>query len=115
MTELLPALMSIFIIVNVSTAALGVQHPCAILESELIMLFYKMIIMGLLGFFFSGEANIWASITSLRALVIDHSKSAITAALRPFAEDAERHLSQVSTVTSDPHSLEQYGTSNWQG
>lgn len=115
MTELLPALMSIFIIVNVSTAALGVRHPCAILESELIMLFYKMIIVGLFGFFFSGEANSWASITSLRALVIDHIKSAITAALQSFAEDAERRLSQDSTVTSDPHSLEQYGTSNWQG
>lgn len=51
-TELLPALMSIFIIVNVFTAEMSVQHPCAILESELIMLFYKMIIVGLFGFFF---------------------------------------------------------------
>lgn len=52
---------------------MGVVHTCAILEPELIMLFYKMIIVGLFGFFFSDEANSWASITFLQALETDHS------------------------------------------
>lgn len=72
--KLVPALMSIFIIVNIFRAEMGVVHTCAILEPELIMLFYKMIIVGLFGsFFFSDEANSWASITFLQALETDHS------------------------------------------
>lgn len=59
-------------------AETGVEHPCAILESELITLFHKMIIVGFFGFFFSDEANSWASITFLQVLVTDHSSSAIT-------------------------------------
>lgn len=114
-TELLPALMSFFIIKNSVRAEMGVEHPCAIFESQLIMLFYKMIIAGLFGFFFfSDEANSWASITSLWALVIDHINSTIQAALWSFAEGAEHYFFYEDTVASDPHSLELHATPNWQ-
>lgn len=90
--KLVPALMSIFIIVNIFRAEMGVVHTCAILEPELIMLFYKMIIVGLFGSFFfflmrptAGPASLFFKHWKL----ITHINSAITVARWSFAEDAE--------------------------
>lgn len=51
-TELSLALTSVFIIPNIFRAEMGAEPPHAISESELITLFYKMIIVGFFGFFF---------------------------------------------------------------
>ena len=44
-----PEVMSIFIILSIFRAETGVEYPGAISESQLITLFYKMIIVGFLG------------------------------------------------------------------
>lgn len=103
--KLVPALMSIFIIVNIFRAEMGVVHTCAILEPELIMLFYKMIIVGLFGsfffFFWWGQQ------------LGQHHFSSSTGNWSLTSTPLSQWL--VGPLLRMLNSPEQYETSNWQG
>lgn len=79
----------------------------AVLESKLIMLFSKMIIVG---FFFSSWWDQQLGRHLFQTLLIGHMNSTITVDLWSFAEDGEVFSSVLQKTQSDPpHGTQPYG------